>query len=95
MLAGSVIAGAMALKDSSSESTVRQFAARSAIHEKVLADAGGGGHGRTVRLTKDVVFTSPSAAAAVVQGHAAVNGRTAWVTAGGMTFATWETRDVV
>lgn len=95
VLEGSVIAGSMVLKDSSSESTARQFAARSAIHEKVLAEAGNGAPGRTVRLTKDVVFTSPSAAAAVVQGHAAANGRTAWVTAEGVTFAAWETHGVV
>lgn len=94
VLEGSVIAGSMVLKDSSSESTVRQFAARSAIHEKVLAEAGTGAPGRTVRLTKDFVFTSPSAAAAVVQGHATANGRVAWVTADGVTFAAWETRGV-
>lgn len=93
VLEGSVIAGAMTLKDSSSESTMRQFAARSAIHKKVLAEAGGS-PGRTVRLTKDVVFTSPSAAAAVVQGHATANGRKDWVTAEGLTFAAWETPDV-
>ena len=89
-----MIAGSMVLKDSSSESTVRQFAARSAIHEKVLAEAGNGAPGRTVRLTKDFVFTSPSAAAAVVQGHATANGRKDWVTAEGLTFAAWETPDV-
>lgn len=94
VLEGSVIAGAMVLKDSSSESTVRQFAARSAIHKKVLAEAGDGGGGRTVRLTKDFVFTSPSAAAAVAQGHATANGRKDWVTADGLTFGAWETGDV-
>lgn len=95
VLGGSTIAAAMSVKDSSSESTKRQFTARSAIHKKVLAEAGEGTLGRTVRLTKDVVFTSPSAAAAVVQGHATANGRVAWVTADGLTFAAWETRGVV
>lgn len=94
VLEGSVIAGSMVLKNSSSESTVRQFAARSAIHKKVLAEAGDGTQGRTVRLTRDVVFTSPSAAAAVVQGHATANGRVAWATEDGVTFAAWETRGV-
>ncbi|OZB87908.1 MAG: hypothetical protein B7X41_10975 [Microbacterium sp. 14-71-5] len=94
VLGGSVIAGAMLLKDSSTESTVRQFAARSAIHKRVLAEAGDGGVGRTVRLTKDFVFTSPSAAAAVAQGHATANGRKDWVTADGITFGAWETGDV-
>ena len=46
------------------------------------------------RLTRDVVFSSPSAAAAVMAGRAA-NGRTAWVIRPtGMTFGEWQNRGV-
>lgn len=40
-------------------------------------------------LTQPYAFTSPSAAAAVISGRAA-NGRTAWKTPGGQTYADWE-----
>lgn len=45
------------------------------------------------RLTRDVVFSSPSAAGAVVQGTVSTNGRTAWVAEDGTTFADWESRE--
>lgn len=46
------------------------------------------------QLTRDVVFSSPSAAAAVMAGRAA-NGRTAWVVpATRMTFGEWQNRGV-
>lgn len=47
----------------------------------------GGGAGITQR---DIVFNTPSAAAATVQGRAAVNGRIAWLTEDGLTFGDWE-----
>ena len=94
VLAGSLIAASMRLKDGSSPSTKRQFMARSAIHKKVLDEATEGAAGATVRLLRDFVFTSPSAAAAVVEGHATANGRKAWVTESGVMFGEWETRDV-
>lgn len=94
VLAGSLIAASMRLKDGSTASTKRQFTARSAIHKKVLDEAAEGAAGATVRLLRDFVFTSPSAAAAVVEGHATANGRKAWVTESGVMFGEWETRDV-
>jgi len=45
-------------------------------------------------LTRDVAFTSPSAAAAVMAGRSA-NGRTAWVDPkSGMTFGEWQNREI-
>lgn len=93
VLAGSVIRAEMRVSSTSAAGTLRQFAARSAIHEKVMTDASPGA-GTTATLNHDVVFTSPSAAAAVVQGHATANGRRAWVTEDGTTFDDWETRGV-
>lgn len=94
VLAGSRIAASMRLRDGSTASTKRQFTARSAIHRKVLEDAAEPAVGATVQLVRDFVFTSPSAAAAVVEGHATANGRQAWATESGVVFGEWETRDV-
>ena len=94
VLSGSRIAASMRLKDGSTASTKRQFTARSAIHRKVLEDAAEPAVGATVQLVRDFVFTSPSAAAAVIQGHATANGRKAWTTESGVMFGEWETRDV-
>lgn len=94
VLAGSWIAATMRLKDASAENTKRQFASRSAIHRRVLKEATEGAAGKVVKLNKDFVFTSPSAAAAVAEGHATANGRKAWVTEAGLTFGAWEARDV-
>lgn len=50
--------------------------------------------GGRVVLTRDVVFSSPSAAAAVMAGRSA-NGRTAWVIpATGLTFGEWQSREI-
>lgn len=66
------------------------------LHEKLVSD---GGLERTAdgnaSFTRDVVFPSPSAAAAVVTGRAA-NGRTSWIDVdGGQDFGTWQARGVV
>lgn len=46
------------------------------------------------RFTRDVVFSSPSAAAAVVAGRSA-NGRTSWIdSASGITFGEWQSRGI-
>lgn len=46
-------------------------------------------------LARDVVFSSPSAAAAVMAGHS-VNGRIAWVDpSSGLTFGEWQSREIV
>lgn len=94
VLAGSRIAARMRIRDGSTASTKRQFTTRAAIHKKVLEEAAEVAVGATVRLVKDFVFTSPSAAAAVVEGHATANGRTAWATENGVLFGEWETRGV-
>ncbi|WP_243073824.1 GIY-YIG nuclease family protein [Microbacterium sp. SS28] len=50
--------------------------------------------GTLARFTQDVVFSSPSAAAAVVAGRSA-NGRTSWIdTANGVNFGDWQSRGI-
>jgi len=44
-------------------------------------------------VTRDIIFTSPSAAGTVVLGRAS-NGRKEWVTEDGVTFGQWESRGV-
>lgn len=47
------------------------------------------------RFTQDVVFSSPSAAAAVVAGRSA-NGRTSWIdSSSGINFGEWQSRGIV
>lgn len=75
----------------SSDGSQRQLLARTELHRKLMEDgsillqADG-----TAILTRDVVFTSPSAAAAVVLGRASANGRRAWTTEDGLTYGRWE-----
>lgn len=63
-----------------------------AKHDQLVADgpiAIDGAHGR---LTRDIVFTSPSAAGCIVMGRSC-NGRDSWVSSVG-TFGQRETRGV-
>ncbi|MGC5233064.1 GIY-YIG nuclease family protein [Streptomyces albogriseolus] len=95
VLAGSVVRAAMPDRDGFSESTARQYKIRQELHRKLLEDGsiviGADG---IARLTRDVVFSSPSAAGAIVQGSASINGREAWMTEDGTRFGEWESRDV-
>jgi len=76
------------------ESTRKAYASYRARHEQLLAegaividDAG------AARLTRDVVFSSPSTAGAVALGRSC-NGRVEWVSADGRPFGVWESRGV-
>lgn len=92
MLAGSVIVPAMRdSKRTLSPTTQRAFDARKAILEQITQDGALDiNDGRGV-LTRDVVFTSPSAAGAIALGQASLNGRIEWATANGQSFDSWET----
>lgn len=94
VLSGSLVSASMRASARQISSTKRRFAARSEIHARMMEHATSSRPDGPARLDRDFVFTSPSAAAAVVQGHATANGRTAWVTAEGMTYADWENRGI-
>lgn len=73
-------------------STKKAYATYRAQHEQLLADGSvivDGDHGR---VTRNIVFASPSAAGAVALGRSC-NGRREWISAGG-TFGEWESRGV-
>lgn len=63
------------------------------LHTSLIDDGSLRGDGKLAVFTRDVVFSSPSAAGAVVTGRAC-NGRTSWVAADGVTFGAWESRGV-
>lgn len=71
-----------------SSTTQGQYDSRSRLHADMVRGAEPKG-GDLCTLLKDVVFTSPSAAASVVQGRGSANGKTMWKTEGGHTFGEW------
>lgn len=91
VLAGSRVRATMPDRDNYSASSARQYELRQAQHAQLVQDGSiefssdGAGW-----LTRDVPFSSPSAAGAVCLGTVSINGRTAWVRDDGQTYAQWE-----
>lgn len=94
VLAGSLVFSAMEEMASGALSTRKQHEARRAMQAKLIEEGSIAVSGGVARVTRDIVFASPSAAGAIVQGVASCNGRTAWVTQTGETFGDWESRGV-
>lgn len=91
VLRGSVVRAAMREAHTGlSAATVTKHKGRSRVHAEMLRDAEPNSDGETATLIRDHIFSSPSAAAAVVQGMAASNGRTLWKCADGTTYGEWE-----
>lgn len=91
VLSGSVVRAAMReVHTGLSATTVTQHRGRSRVHAGMLRDAELNPDGETATLIRDHVFSSPSAAAAVVQGAATSNGRIMWKRADGTTYGEWE-----
>lgn len=74
------------------ETTVKAYASYRAQHVRLINDGAIDVTGTTGRLTRDVVFSSPSAAGAIALGRSC-NGRREWV-AGSETFGDWESRGI-
>jgi hypothetical protein len=75
------------------ESTIRAYASYRAQHDRLLADGSIVVEKGLGRVTRDVVFSSPSGAGAVALGRSC-NGRIEWVSPDGVTFGAWESRGV-
>lgn len=76
-----------------SGTTAKQYEGSQRLHAALFAEGAITiGPDGIARLTRDVVFTSPSAAGRVVQGRASTNGRDAWKTPTGITYGAWEDR---
>lgn len=90
LLEGSIIPEVMKDNPNISEATRKQHVMRAAQHAKVLKVSTPSLKPGLVTLSKDFVFSSPSAAASIVYGRASANGRITWRTGAGQTFGDWE-----
>ncbi len=63
------------------------------LTQKLVDDGSLVPQGALARFTRDVVFSSPSTAGAIVTGRSC-NGRVSWVSDTGLTFGEWEQRGV-
>ena len=70
-------------------STAAAYDAFRDLHHKLVDDGSLSLDGSTATFTRDVVFSSPSTAGAIVTGRSC-NGRVSWVTEDGLTFGQWE-----
>ena len=91
MLSGSVVVASWH-GVGKADSTMKAYASYRAHHERLVNDGAIAVIDGVGRLTRDVVFSSPSTAGAVALGRSC-NGRREWV-AGNWTFGDWESRGV-
>lgn len=75
------------------ESTIKAYASYRARHEQLLAEGALVADSSGARLTRDIVFSSPSTAGAMALGRSC-NGRLEWVSSDGHPFGVWESRGV-
>lgn len=92
MLAGSIVIASWH-GVGKAESTMKAYASYRAQHEQLRADGAIAADPGGARLTRDVVFSSPSTAGAVALGRSC-NGRIEWVSTDGQQFGVWESRGV-
>lgn len=88
LLEGSRVAAECNLKGTA-ESTLRTAAKIKAVLQKLIDDGSLVVDGVSARVTRDIPFTSPSAASDVVLG-ASTNGRREWLTSEGLKYGDWE-----
>jgi len=91
-----VLAGSIVVSDwhgvGKAASTVKAYASYRAQHERLVSDGTIVVEDGRGRVTRDIVFSSPSTAGAVALGRSC-NGRREWI-AGSETFGAWESRGV-
>ncbi|MFI6124744.1 GIY-YIG nuclease family protein [Streptomyces sp. NPDC051064] len=91
VLAGSEVAAEMPDRSNYKASSAKQYKVRQGQHRDLVVDGSiAVGPDGTARLTRDVVFGSPSAAGAVIAGRVSMNGRINWITEDNVTYASWE-----
>jgi hypothetical protein len=91
MLAGSLVVGSWH-GVGKADSTMKAYASYRAQHEQLLASGAIAVEGDAGRVTRNIVFSSPSTAGAVALGRSC-NGRREWISPDG-TFGEWESRGV-
>jgi hypothetical protein len=88
--AGSTAAPRIKMPVKAVASTERMYKQRSALHAALISKGALEIRGEIAQFVHDTVFSSPSAAGAIVQGQVACNGRAEWKTATGQSFGAWE-----
>lgn len=91
VLAGSTVVGSWS-GIGKAASTIKAYASYRAQHQRLVVDGSIAPTGALGKVTRDLVFSSPSTAGAVCLGRSC-NGRVEWVSAQG-TFGAWESRGV-
>ena len=92
MLEGSRVAGRWAGK-AKADTTQRAYNGLRSRFEKLVADGSIRVDEAVGIVTRDIPFSSPSAAGAIASGRSC-NGRISWITADGLTYGEWEERGV-
>lgn len=92
VLAGSTVAASVRTSTKYTASTAKAYASYRALHERLVADGSIVVADVVGRVARDIVFSSPSTAGAIVLGRSC-NGREAWLWSGG-NFGQWESRGV-
>lgn len=92
MLAGSLVVASWH-GVGKAQSTRKAYATYRTQHEQLIANGAIAIDAETGRMTRNVVFPSPSTAGAVALGRSC-NGRREWISADGETFGQWESRGV-
>lgn len=90
LLEGSIVSSVMRRAEKQAASTARQFDNRSKQHADLMQTVEPAGNQELARVTRDVVYRSPSAAAAVALGRASANGRIEWLDENGKGYGAWE-----
>lgn len=93
LLEGSLVAPEVRVNERYAASTAAAYSTYRAMQERLVGDGSIRIEGANGVLTRNVVFSSPSTAGAIVTGRSC-NGRQAWATASGQTFGAWEEREV-
>jgi len=93
VLAGSMAVAAFSANSSYRESTARAYANYAATHADLVAKGAVIVDGDTATFTRNVPFSSPSTAGAIILGRSC-NGRTSWLTETGTQFGAWEGRGI-
>jgi hypothetical protein len=92
VLAGSSVVGSWDAIGKAA-STRKAYASYRDQHEELITDGAIAVESGKGRVTRNVVFSSPSTAGAVALGRSC-NGRREWIAGNGMTFGEWESRGV-
>lgn len=93
VLAGSTVANTVRRSAAFAERTASNYERYRRLHEGFVKDGSIELEGDIGHVRKDIVFTSPSRAGAVVTGRSC-NGRKQWIMENGVTFGAWEERGV-